>query len=429
MPTVSGPLSVVTEGAAVVTAVWVQARELRPHGEGAILPQRARVTLGAGSTVTFPCAPGPAVLIWQVGSVEGHAPILVTDEPDQTLASVVRAARLSSGRTADELAALVAQVVRDASSASAAAGSASSSAESAASARDTAVVARNAAVDARDEAVSAAGAATGAASTAASASDAAVTARNEAEGYSAAASTSATHAADDAASAQLAESGAGTARDQAQALVSEANQALDQALAVIADAESLQDVVTALEMVDTKISAAIADLVGTAPEHLDTLEELAAAVEGLDPALRDLIAERLALADVAVEVVADKVVRRSSTGDVLVPASPSGASSAVARDWVQAQLTAGLSGKANASHSHVSADITNAVSGSSVSSAYGGRLVKFDNTGRLTVPTTPSFSNQPASKAYVDGRTPHIVVVTALPSSPDPNTVYIIKGA
>ena len=345
MPTISGPLTVVTEDAAVVTGVWVQAPALRPHGEGAILPQRARATISTGAVVSFSCAPGPAVLIWQAGGVEDQVPILVDDAPSQTLAEVVGAAQLASGRTQDELAALVAQVVRDAAAAGAAAGVAES-------ARDTAVSARDEAVTARDEAVPAAGVATGARDTTLTARDAAVTARDQAEGFKAQAATSAQAAADDAASAQLAEDGAGTARDQAQALVSQANQALDQALAVIADAESLQDVVTALENVDAKISAAIAALVGAAPEHLDTLEELAAAVEGLDPALRDLIAERLALEDVAVEVVASKVVRRSSTGDVLVPASPSGASSAVARDWVQAQLTAGLAGKANVSHTH-----------------------------------------------------------------------------
>ena len=66
MTQISGPLSVVTENPAVVSAVWVQAPALRTHGAGAILPQRAPATL-TGSTASFPCAPGPAVLIWQVG--------------------------------------------------------------------------------------------------------------------------------------------------------------------------------------------------------------------------------------------------------------------------------------------------------------------------------------------------------------------------
>ena len=125
MTQVSGPLSVVTESPAVVSAVWVQAPALRTHGAGAILPQRARATIDAGAVVTFPCAPGPAVLIWQVGGAEDQVPILVDDVESQTLAEVVLAAQLASGRTQDELAALVRQVTEGVAAVTAAASSAS----------------------------------------------------------------------------------------------------------------------------------------------------------------------------------------------------------------------------------------------------------------------------------------------------------------
>lgn len=405
MATVSGPLSVVTGDPAAVTSVTVHARSVRPEGDGVVTTLPAPVPIGAGATISFPCVEGEAVLVLKVADAPAlYVPLIVDGSESMTLAAAVRAARLADGRTADELGDLVRRVLDGADRAEAAADRVDSGALTVSEAVPVVV-------DARDEAVSAAGTATGAASTAASARDAAVLARNEAEGFKAQAATSAQAAGDDAASAQLAESGAGTARDQAQSLVSAANSALDQALAVIADAESLQDVVAALENVDNRISAAIADLVGAAPEHLDTLGELAAAVEGMDPALRDLIAERLALADVAVDVIASKVVRRTSSGDVLVPSSPSGASSAVARDWVQAQLTAGLSGKANATHSHTMEDVAGLgdvldamVYWDEASIFPFEYTIAFREIGGALRVGTPTASDHAATKSYVDGR-------------------------
>lgn len=55
-----------------------------------------------------------------------------------------------------------------------------------------------------------------------------------------------------------------------------------------------------------------------------------------------------------------------------------------------------------------------------------GRPVMLDDMGRLVTATTPAFAREVVSKQYVDNK---IQVVTALPASPDANTLYLIKEA
>lgn len=57
-----------------------------------------------------------------------------------------------------------------------------------------------------------------------------------------------------------------------------------------------------------------------------------------------------------------------------------------------------------------------------------GRPVMLDNLGRLVTATTPILSREVTSKQYVDDALNNkIQIVTALPTTPDANTLYLIK--
>lgn len=62
-------------------------------------------------------------------------------------------------------------------------------------------------------------------------------------------------------------------------------------------------------------------------------------------------------------------------------------------------------GKADTNHKHVSADIIDAVSTSSTATAYRNKLVKTNSSGRITA-AYPSSSTDVATKGYVDNTTP-----------------------
>lgn len=55
--------------------------------------------------------------------------------------------------------------------------------------------------------------------------------------------------------------------------------------------------------------------------------------------------------------------------------------------------------------------------------------VPIRTTGAVIRVGTPTGTDHATTKKYVDERTPVIKVVDALPSSPDPQTVYLVTGA
>ncbi|HAT1243373.1 TPA: hypothetical protein I8V59_001607 [Corynebacterium striatum] len=120
---------------------------------------------------------------------------------------------------------------------------------------------------------------------------------------------------------------------------------------------------------------------------------------------------------------AGKVVRRDSAGQVLVPTTAGGSNTAVSRS----ELTSGLAGKANTSHTHTLSQISDAPN-SHTSSNTANTLMSRDSAGRARV-SNPYNSLDVANKAYVDAQVagvPKIQVVSSLPSSPDSSTVYIV---
>lgn len=120
----------------------------------------------------------------------------------------------------------------------------------------------------------------------------------------------------------------------------------------------------------------------------------------------------------------DKLVKTTSGGKLQVTATPVEGADVV-------NLTAlnnGLSGKADTSHTHVSADITDSTNTPNGTTTRGDILVKTTPNGRLNVAYSPSASNDVVNKAYVDTRTPQIVIMKTLPTVPATGVIYIVTG-
>lgn len=78
-------------------------------------------------------------------------------------------------------------------------------------------------------------------------------------------------------------------------------------------------------------------------------------------------------------------------------------------------------------HKHTSADTSDAVQAFELrgKSELGGRLIKADGNGRITVHDDmfAGYGDAVVNKRYVDSR---IKLVSSLPSSPEPNVLYLI---
>ena len=201
MPTISGPITTVSNLTQPVQHARLYLEAARPNGDGIVasFPETLPVT---GGTLTFECVEGLAVLeLVSAGSRPDRVPILVGKDAEQTLASVAQAAVLADGHTQDQLAEIVDSIRRNRVASEQAAATATDAIGTVTTARDATFTARDAALTARNEAVSAGEAATGAKNTATTARDATLTARNEAEGFKAQAATSAGEAASSAGAA------------------------------------------------------------------------------------------------------------------------------------------------------------------------------------------------------------------------------------
>ena len=120
---------------------------------------------------------------------------------------------------------------------------------------------------------------------------------------------------------------------------------------------------------------------------------------------------------------AGKVVRRDSSGQVLVPTTAGGSNTAVSRS----ELTSGLAGKANTSHTHTLSQISG-LPNTATSAFAANTVMTRDGNGRAQV-TMPRSDVDIANKQYVDNAVASgskIQVVSSLPSYPDSSTVYIV---
>lgn len=146
MTQVSGPLAVVTERSTDVVEVWIRAPEPRPHNDGLIIDTTDRIEVTDGQ-LSFPCAPGPALLIVVTLVATGRlpssqvpetraVPILVPAAESVTLADVVNAATVSTlGQSlVEELAVRVANDLAAAQAAQAAASDSATAADQSATA-------------------------------------------------------------------------------------------------------------------------------------------------------------------------------------------------------------------------------------------------------------------------------------------------------
>ena len=225
-----------------------------------------------------------------------------------------------------------AESARDAAagSATAAAGSASAAAGSASDADGSATAAAGSA----DTAAGHADTATTQAGIASTAKTAAVDAASDASGHADAAAGSASAASGSAVTAS-------TKAGEAATSASDAAAALSQVLVELANTQAYQDVLTAIGDMsadwNADIAAALADLVGQAPETLDTIEEIATAL-GNDPNFFTTIMDAIG------QKVGNDDPRLS---DARVP---------TAHDHPMAQVTGlsdALGGKSDVGHSHV----------------------------------------------------------------------------
>lgn len=378
---VSGSLKLVTDVAASWARAQVRAKRIRPHDGGALLDFTADAQVDNG-TIWFPCVPGPAVLtVMWVGAPAAHIPLVVPDTGSVSLEACMRAAELADEATVSELEVLAGRAAGAVERAESAAASAKRDADKAARSVDlvaesvslasmSSVMAAESEKNAKTSETNAAGSATAAANSAATANSRKVSAAGSADAAAAsarAAKTSETNAADSAA----------TAKQEADRSKSEADRA----------AQAATD--SSVKAVSDKVN----ELLAGAPEAYDTLLE---------------IAQELARGQNA-----------------------------------EAALTAAIAAKADKVHKHVVDDVedlrpvVNAVKAATDVNT-GGSLMKRTLGGAVSV-STPTASTHAATKAYVDGeitkakasipQTVPIQVVTALPASPDPNTLYLVKGA
>lgn len=92
------------------------------------------------------------------------------------------------------------------------------------------------------------------------------------------------------------------------------------------------------------------------------------------------------------------VVQRITSGNITVPASPNANTSATSKSYVDTEVGK----KADASHTHTKSNITDLETIST--GATGNHIVKRNTDGNITVPSTPAATTSATSKTYVDSR-------------------------
>lgn len=117
------------------------------------------------------------------------------------------------------------------------------------------------------------------------------------------------------------------------------------------------------------------------------------------------------------DVTGSALVKRLSDGQVKVPETPSGSTTAASKAYVDSVGDK----KADKSHKHTMSDVSDMPLVRQAATA--NTIVQRYNNGAIVVPETPPTASSATSKSYVDSR---IQVVSSLPSSPSSDVLYVI---
>lgn len=372
MPTISGSLKYVTSRPAAVTEVWVRASRLRTSGDGVVTSSNDRIPVADGQ-VSFDALPGPAVLaLVESGRPVETIPILVGDAAAQSLSVAVDAGAAADSGDVNALEAFAQQVADDVAKAQAAAQASGDSAtaseisrESAGEAAGTATTkAGEASVSARDAKTSEVNAKLSETNAGESAG-AAGRAATDAEGS---ATTASTKAGEASASATNAEQERKKAELESGRAKAEAERAHDEADRAQVAADSADP-----EVIRQEIITRISDVVDGSPEDLDTIREVAEYAQ----ANRDIT-------------------------DAL--------NAAIGQKAGKQELTDGLAGKADTSHTHITEQVTG------LDTALAGKA------------STQALTDGLATRVEGGSAVKKIEVVTAMPSNPVATTLYLVVG-
>lgn len=351
MTLVSGPISTVTTAASAVTQVEISINTPRTTGAG-LMTAEQKIVAVTGGTFSSQIAPGNAALALIIaGRKSAPIPILVDDVAEQSLAEVVEAARLATGETQESLAAFVQQVLAVRQEVLGAADDVASEKNAALSGigtlRDSALGAIS---NARDGSLTQINTArSGAVSQISQDFSSALADIGTAKSAALTEIDSEVQRAEDA--ADRAESAVNDGVGDGAVTLAKLAQDVKDTILGKAD---MADVTQALESkpdpdtVAMMISQAIAGLVGSAPDALDTVYELAAYLT--DPGVASGLVQQLAgkantthnhtrsqisdLPTVAQTITNNALVQRWSTGQISVPTTPGNSSDASSKSYV-----------------------------------------------------------------------------------------------
>ena len=128
---------------------------------------------------------------------------------------------------------------------------------------------------------------------------------------------------------------------------------------------------------------------------------------------------------VSTDVTLNHIVKRTTSGNISVPAIPNANASATSKSYVDSQIST----RAASSHTHTKSQITDLETIST--GVRANFIVKRGDEGNIYVPTTPATSGSAASKNYVDIHTPWAGTRTQYNALTNKSSdrLYIITGA
>lgn len=411
MTKISGDLRLVTNQPALVNQAWVRAVETHADGAGVIVDDLAPVMVTQGR-IEFECAPGVAVLVLAyAGGVPAKTIPLVVAGETQSLGDAVRAGQGVDGATQSALDALredIAQTLADIRAEASAVDSVSTEVGErltslAADAASSADAAAGSAALAGGHATAAGASASDASASEQAAAGSATLAGEHAESAGAAsdsASVSAQAAAD---SAALAGEHASTAGVSAQ----EASQS-EQAAALSADAAASAAADASTKAIADKVN----ELLEGAPEAYDTLKEVADALEAHDDAASAMISQIAGKADAEHTHTTAEISDASELGRrVLSAGSADEARAVIGAGTSSLVLGTTASTAAAGDHTHSTGEI------SGLDEALAGKAAASHTH------TTGEITGLDSALAQI----PKIQVVDALPEAPESAAIYLVR--
>lgn len=434
MPVLKGNLKTVTSLPSTAAEVWVAAdKRRRSVSGGVVLPEKARVPVENGK-FTLAIEPGAAVLMVMHAGHRGEViPLLVLDEHEDISESML-AADMADGHSESELANLVRRIeavsaealqigadlqryvddaAREAGAAKSSAEAAFSSSQSAGSSASQASTSASTAERAASRAGASATSAGDAASRAASSASAADSSSRAAGSSATTAGEAATRAEAAAKTVDTAASTSKTAAGQAEAAAKRASDSESKAKASETNAKTSET--------NSKSSASAAAGSATSAKTSETNAGKSASAAKTSETAAGQSADRAEAAAKTVDgVVSDAkqhADKSKTEADRAEAAAINAASSKPSDGWSATDLSAdvqsaisAVNDKADKQHTHVSADITDAVDASRPGPRHAGKLVKLNERGALSTSPIPENPNDAASKGYVD------VIAQGLPS-------------